>query len=308
MSYWWVNQKQSYDREVPGGYLWCPELKKNGSANRYYAFLNQVQPGDIVFSYANGLIKAIGMIVTKATIQPNPHAGLSKSWASTGFHVSVDFYELPSPFSPKAHLTQLLPLPFADSPLKPNGDGKEFYITTIPDSFANALINIIGQPKFTVVVDILQGTVDQATIEADQDVQTVQGRVDIGPTEKKQLSQARRGQGIFKKNVRLNEQRCRLTKVTDLRHLRASHIKPWSRSSDVERLDGNNGLLLAPHIDHLFDRGWISFKDNGDLMVSKLISLNVLSDWGIAPAQKTAPFSPAQSVFLEYHRRYVFKK
>lgn len=308
MNYWWVNQKQSYDREVPGGYLWCPQLKKNGSANRYYTFLNHVTPGDIVFSYANGLIKAIGMIITSATVQPNPHQGLSKSWAPSGFHVPVDFYELTSPFSPKAHLAQLLPLPTADSPLKANGDGKEFYITAIPNSFATGLISIIGQTKFDGIVGVLQGNVDQATFEADDDVQTIQGRVDIGPTEKKRLSQARRGQGIFKNNVRVNEKACRLTNVTDLRHLRASHIKPWSACTDIERLDGNNGLLLAPHIDHLFDRGWISFKNNGELMVSRLISPNVLPNWGITPSRRTPAFSSAQQIFLDHHRQYIFKK
>lgn len=308
MSYWWVNQKQSYVREVPGGYLWCPQVKKDGAANRYYTFLSNVQPGDIVFSYANGLIMAVGMVVSSATIQPNPHVGLSKSWASNGYHVPVDFYELPSPFSPKAHLAQLSPLPADNSPLKTNGDGKEFYITTIPDFFATALITIIGKAKFEEIISMLEGNVDRETLEADRDVETIQGRVDIGPTEKRRLSQARRGQGIFKSNVRLNEKVCRLTGVSDLRHLRASHIKPWSACNDVERLDGNNGLLLAPHVDHLFDRGWISFKDEGDLMVSKHLSSGVLTNWGIRISTKTPPFSFAQRVFLDHHRNKIFKK
>ncbi|MGL6476290.1 HNH endonuclease [Aeromonas hydrophila] len=45
----------------------------------------------------------------------------------------------------------------------------------------------------------------------------------------------------------------------------ASHIKPWSESNNTKHLDGNNGLLLPPHIDKLLDRGWITFSDSGDL-------------------------------------------
>jgi predicted restriction endonuclease len=51
-------------------------------------------------------------------------------------------------------------------------------------------------------------------------------------------------------------------------HLRASHCKPWRDSSNEERLDGENGLLLRPNADHLFDRGFIGFEDNGDVLVS----------------------------------------
>jgi predicted restriction endonuclease len=94
----------------------------------------------------------------------------------------------------------------------------------------------------------------------------IEGRTDIGDTQKQQLVQARRGQGIFKANVRLNESKCRFTGVTDPRLLIASHIKPWAISNDREKLDGCNGLLFSPHIDRLFDRGFISFKDDGTVL------------------------------------------
>ena len=60
-------------------------------------------------------------------------------------------------------------------------------------------------------------------------------------------------------NVLLREQYCRVTGVRETRHLKAGHIKPWRDATDGERLDGANGLLLSPHIDHLFDEGYITF-------------------------------------------------
>ena len=64
-------------------------------------------------------------------------------------------------------------------------------------------------------------------MKEDDAQKAVEGRTDIGPTQKQQLIQARRGQGVFKSNVRLNENKCRVTGVEDLRLLIASHIKPW---------------------------------------------------------------------------------
>lgn len=101
------------------------------------------------------------------------------------------------------------------------------------------------------------------------------------------------------------EPRCRLTGTADPTHLRASHIKPWADSTDRERLDGNNGLMLAPHVDHLFDRALISFADNGRLLWLNDQVLALLQAWGVDVEQRTMrprPFSHRQRVFLQTHR------
>ena len=101
----------------------------------------------------------------------------------------------------------------------------------------------------------IEPTTSATVVRDDIEEKAIKGRTDIGATTKSRLVKSRLGQGIFKDNVRRNEKGCRVTGVTDLKHLRASHIKPWRDSSDEEKLDGCNGLLLAPHIDHLFDMG-----------------------------------------------------
>ena len=123
--------------------------------------------------------------------------------------------------------------------------------------------------------------IDDGDPIADQHEKAIKGRTDIGATTKEQLVKSRRGQGVFRSNVRLNEKGCRVTGVTDPQHLRASHIKPWKDSTDEEKLDGCNGLLLAPHIDHLFDKGQITFTNNGDLLVSPRMDRAVLAKWGV---------------------------
>jgi hypothetical protein len=114
---------------------------------------------------------------------------------------------------------------------------------------------------------------------------------------------------LLKFNFQAVERRCRVTGVTDPRLLRASHIKPWSSCSTIaERLDGYNGLLLCPNVDHLFDRGYISFGDDGTILVSPLIDAAQIALLGVATAPPTnaGPFGPGQAAYLAFHRESVF--
>lgn len=119
---------------------------------------------------------------------------------------------------------------------------------------------------------------------------------------------ARRGQGLFKQRVRQVERRCRIAGVERIEHLRASHCKPWRDSSDPERLDGENGLLLTPSIDHLFDRGFIAFEGDGRLLVAPVAHWASLERMGVPVGEKknVGGFSEGQKRYLEFHRERVF--
>ncbi|OIQ78569.1 hypothetical protein GALL_397160 [mine drainage metagenome] len=91
-------------------------------------------------------------------------------------------------------------------------------------------------------------------------------------------------------------------------HLVASHIKPWSKSNDLEKLDGFNGLLLSPHIDHLFDKGFISFTNRGTLLTAQNLHSEVLDKWHLERNQQVGQFSVDQNKYLEYHRDMIFER
>lgn len=122
------------------------------------------------------------------------------------------------------------------------------------------------------------------------------------------LADARSGLGVFRASVEQAEGACRVTGVMDRRHLRAVHIKPWEACSDAERLDGGNGLLLSPHVAHLFERGYISFADDGRLQVSRRLNSTVLKRWAITSPAVTRAFTPAQRPYLAWHRDHVFER
>jgi putative restriction endonuclease len=61
MRYWWVNQNQTYKTEVPGGFLWSPKTKADGSKNPFYENMLRIEPNDVVFSFCDTYIKAAGL-------------------------------------------------------------------------------------------------------------------------------------------------------------------------------------------------------------------------------------------------------
>jgi HNH endonuclease len=166
----------------------------------------------------------------------------------------------------------------------------------------------IARPLILAGWEVVERSEVERTGEEDKHEKVLSERTNIGPVEKHQLVKARRGQGQFRHNVMLYEKFCRITGISDPEHLRASHIKPWSKSSDMEKLDGQNGLMLAPHVDHLFDRGWISFSDDGSVLCSPQIEAAVLHAFHIDTTRNVGPFSKRQAEYLAYHREFVLRK
>jgi putative restriction endonuclease len=311
-NHWWVNHKQTFQQETAGNFLWSPKTNQNGARNRTYENMTLAVPGDVVFSYADGLIKAAGIVTAAASTAPKPDefGETGENWSKEGWRLTVAFSELESALRPKAHMDRLAALlPETHSPIRASGDGNQgVYLAAIPSAMAAELrLLLTGQ-----VEQIEAKHRPRAHVDEDQDPEVraereVFSRTDIGPTQKQTLVNARRGQGLFRERVILLEAKCRVTGVDLVDHLRASHIKPWKDSTDQEKLDGNNGLLLAPHIDHLFDQGYISFTDGGDLLVSPKCAANVLIAWGISPTINVGPFRTMQRAFLAYHRKIRFK-
>lgn len=307
MRHWWVNQNQTYKFEVPGGFLWSPKTRADGGRNHFYETMSEVLPGDFVFSFCDTYIKAIGVVQRRAVTAPKPEFRTAGSnWSDVGWYVEVEFAELDNPIKPKDFMSEIRPL-LANkySPLQANGNGLQgVYLTEISKELSDLLV-LLSRANLPIIQHELAPLPDG---ESEYEINfEIEARKLDGDLEKIQLTKSRRGQGIFKANVRLVENHCRITGVSNIKHLRASHIKPWSVSNNDEKLDGYNGLLLSPHVDHLFDRGFISFETNGDLLVSRKLNTNVLNQWSILSPANVGPFNPNQDRYLDFHRDVVFQ-
>jgi putative restriction endonuclease len=197
-------------------------------------------------------------------------------------------------------------LPQNYSPLQKNGNGNQgVYLTLVPKPMADVLSELIGKEAQVIINNIRSHDISEIKdISIERGIKQNTG---LEHTEKEQLVKSRRGQGVFRTNVERIENACRITGVTAKEHLIASHIKPWRDALNSERLDGNNGLLLSPHIDALFDKGYITFLDNGVLELSNSIDLEVMRLWGIPLDFNVGSFNDEQKIYLAYHREYVFK-
>lgn len=321
--YWWVNQNQTFLQEVRGGYLWSPKRKSGGQYNQYYEYMRAVIPGDAIFSFCDKKIKAIGIATSYAYSFPRPteFAHMGKIWdTKAGWKVDVQFFSLHNEIIPAAHIKILRSLlPDIHSPLQENGRGKQgVYLTRLSMEFAEVLIGLIGQEAQNIILQQVVYATNVSTIIGEDRKgineweEAVQGQISadtsIAQTEKDALVKSRRGQGVYRQNLMRIENFCRITKVDNPIHLIGSHIKPWRESNNNERLDGENGLLLTPSIDHLFDRGFISFKDNGILLIAPVADKISLNRLGLETTSETnvGNFTSGQQGYLEYHRDCIF--
>ncbi|RVT93476.1 HNH endonuclease [Sphingomonas crocodyli] len=309
MRYWWVNQNQTYKHEVQGGFLWSPKRNKAGRRNPFYDNMAQVEAGDLILSFCDTMIKAVGVAQGPAESAGKPNFGsIGDQWSDDGWFVPVEFQLAETPVKPKDFIAELAAhLEPKYAPLQANGNGNQgVYLAEISEPFAAIILDKLGLS----IAAFVNGEPSDDAVQAGDEVaqQALQGRTDIGPTQKEQLILSRRGQGIFRSNVRLNETACRLTGVSDPQFLIASHIKPWRHCSDLEKLDGCNGLLLSPHVDKLFDRGLISFMDDGTVLKSIRLPSDVWAAWGFDAIVNVGGFSAEQAAYLAYHRTDVFKQ
>ena len=144
-----------------------------------------------------------------------------------------------------------------------------------------------------------------AAAEIDSDA----GLRDAPETERRALINARIGQGGYRRRM-LNvwQGRCALTGVDVPEVLVASHAKSWAASSNEERLDEYNGLLLAGTIDKLFDAGLISFADDGRLLTSTALNVSQLRSMGCPESMRLRSIHERHRPYLKDHRlRHGYK-
>lgn len=304
MAYWWVNQNSTFGASAEGGLLWSPKKKSGGTRCPFYDHMTQVQPGDVVFAYAKQKIRALAVVSGPHGELKCPESFKDKehSWDDDGWMVPVQYRSLDEPLEVRKHMEKFEGhLPYTYSPIGLNGRAKIAYLCPVPEGMANVLLSLLKVDRD----DVREWQDDVPTIS---EVKRIEQDETLTSTERKQLIKARVGQGVFRKNVCELEPVCRITGTADPKFLVASHIKPWVESENHQRLDGNNGLMLAPHIDRLFDRKLISFADDGAVILSPALPDAIRVEWRLEQKLPLKPFTPEQVQYLTYHRERLVLK
>ena len=122
-------------------------------------------------------------------------------------------------------------------------------------------------------------------------------------TERKGLVTSRVGQGAYRKRIIHRwEYKCAVTGFDKLNVLIASHIVPWADSTDNERLDVHNGILLSPNYDALFDKHLVTFENNGKIILSNAIETQAFHKIGVTGQERIQSLSASNHDYLEKHR------
>jgi predicted restriction endonuclease len=131
--------------------------------------------------------------------------------------------------------------------------------------------------------------------------------LNLSTTERDAIVKARIGQGKFRQSLIEFWSKCAVTGCSEIPLLRASHIKPWSKGSIKERLSLYNGLLLSPSLDACFDSGFVSFDDNGKILISARLSAENALALSIYPEMQLLKIEPQHKTYLAYHREHIYK-
>jgi 5-methylcytosine-specific restriction protein A len=128
-------------------------------------------------------------------------------------------------------------------------------------------------------------------------------------TQRESLILGRIGQGAFRSDLEKYWKKCCAVTGCELsKVLIASHIKPWRSSDNTERLDVYNGLLLLPNLDSAFDKGYISFDNQGKIMICDSLNERDRNKLGIHSEMKLRKIEEHHLKYLDYHRQNVFSK
>ena len=213
MRYWWVNQNQTFRQEHAGGYLWSPKRNANGARNPFYETMREVSPGDVIFSFNNTRVAAIGVAKSYCWESPKPQefGTTGQYWENIGWRISVGFTPLLHQVRPKDHMDVLrLVLPPRYSPLQPSGNGlQSVYLAEITWTFAEVLIGLIGPEAKMLVAAQATAAAAAKPMQVGDDLdywehqleQVVERDDRLLETTREAIIRARRGQGLFKQRV-----------------------------------------------------------------------------------------------------------
>lgn len=128
----------------------------------------------------------------------------------------------------------------------------------------------------------------------------------LAQTERVAIVRARRGQGLFRDRLIEYWNGCSISLFAHLDVLVASHIMPWSEANNQQRVDVYNGLLLLPNYDKLFDRGYITFNDDGEVILSALLTGIDRDLLRIDQSIKLSRIEDKHREYLMYHREHCY--
>jgi HNH endonuclease len=129
----------------------------------------------------------------------------------------------------------------------------------------------------------------------------------VKETTRDTLIKVRLGQGQFRTDLINYWGGCAVLGDLPTDVLLASHIKPWRACNNDDRLDPYNGLLLSPSLNHVFDKGFVSFAEDGKILLSSGLDNATASRLGLNEGLTLRKLEARHQIYLGWHRAGVFR-
>lgn len=293
MQYFWVNLGTTHKEARNGEFLWAPLSPKSpkGAATRtHWENVGRVKSGDLIFCYNDNFLRAIATAKNDAYEASRPATRSFSEWKNIGYRVDVAITELKRPVHSRDIASQYQ---------------ARFDENTIPSLFnVKGSVNQIYMAQ--IPSDAAVYLLEQAEVISDyEDLLIDAGASERAPsaTTREALIKARVGQGAFRTSLLKRwGSKCALTGLSNKNLLIASHIYPWASCNNEARLDPDNGLLLAAHIDRLFEYGLIAFNGLGELLISPKLSTTEQEILGLQRFKAIKGLNHGNLAYLKKHR------
>jgi hypothetical protein len=300
MAYYWVNLGTTFEEVKQGRFLWAPQYKmvqrKGKEPTRQkeasWTTVSTVKKDDVIFCYADGFIIYVATALKGCIDSFRPENAKFGEWEMDGYRVDVKLHILDQPVALDLFRSELFER-YNESChpkiLDKNASVCQNYMVTIPDGAAVLILEALGDDALHFNPSLGHS------------------KRKLSKTTQQSLVNSRIGQGQFRKDLlNLWNGTCAFTGVSVPELLIASHIYPWQLSDNDERLDPCNGLPLSPSIDKLFDKGYVSFSNEGHLIKGDRIDDKLLEQLGIDPDVKISGLTYEHAYYLTKHRQ-LFK-
>ena len=173
--FWWVNQGKTYTEERDGGFVWAPQMKKNGSSPFYYwRNVSQVAPGDTVFHYQDKAVRAVSIAIGHGHEAELPPELPPLEWETEGWRADCDYSELSDPIPITDVQSLLAELQIERGPVYGSGSVKQGYLFEIPRAAASALAEHLNPSELPHrIAEALDLTEQDKTMQSTEELNAI---------------------------------------------------------------------------------------------------------------------------------------
>ncbi len=295
--YYWVNQGKTYKEEKEGGYLWAPRRNSSGNSVFHWENMTKLRPNDIILNYCKGYVIGYCIVHSEYFLAQKPEEfNVDVDWENEGYMVDVKYFLFSKPIDIKTtyyKIKQYLPSKY--SPINKSGNHSKIKANQgyLYKSNRNIVKSVFKLAK--IYLDDIEESVNE-------NIEDLTNYNVPNLTTREGLVTSRVGQGEYRQRILKRwKYKCAVIGTSIKEILIASHIVPWKESNDQERLDVDNGLLLSPTYDALFDRNLISFDEDGKIVLSDSMEKVEFYKLGITGTEKINNLSTGNKKYLKRH-------